>query len=663
MTKNPFSSFAFHLTLVGFLSFSLWGSPVLAEENLMEMSLEELLNVSVEVASKKQEKVSEAPGIITVVTRKEIESFGAVTLVDVLNRVPSLQLMSSHLWVQSKSVIRGDLITHTDTHVLTLINGRPFRETQEGDASHILYTTFPVELIERIEIIRGPGSVLYGTNAVAGVINIVTKKAEEPEMLPVKLKYTGGGGSYGANMHTVSAYGKGEDWDLSMAYNAFQEDGWELDAWTVSPPPAFTPLDGKADYAEQNWSFSAFFNYNDRLTANVFYGDSQYHAIGTLPYWERESDVDNERLFVDLGYRHPLSETWNLNVNVTRNDYDKNIITDTFPDGDGSEEPDSSIGTLVEASVGGQFLENGNLIIGALTDEHSSVKIVDPVPGETGSAIPESYLERSLSAYGQVDYRFFDRLKLIAGAQYNKIDSGEDDIVPRGGMIVDITDAIGVKVLYAEAFRAPTAQERFFGIPILTGNPDLSPETVRTLDTQVFFNTAKGQYSLTYFNTHMEDLIVRVLPPPDTTFENSDEAVDIWGLEFEGKLQINDPLFVTASATYQKEKDKTLYIPSIMAKAGVAYNKDNYVVGLFYSYFGKPEENNGAELNDAANGISLLSLNATYKFKLMVPMAVNVYGMNLLNDDMSYTEFARGWVNTLPIGPGISVFGRFTIEI
>ena len=112
--------------------------------------------------------VCSAPGVITVVSKEEIAQFGAVNLVDVLNRVTSIQMISSHLWVQAKAAIRGDLIEHADNHVLVLLNGRPMRDGFEGNSQFTVYAAFPIALIERIEIIRGPGSVLYGSNAVAG---------------------------------------------------------------------------------------------------------------------------------------------------------------------------------------------------------------------------------------------------------------------------------------------------------------------------------------------------------------------------------------------------------------------------------------------------------------------------------------------------------------
>ena len=72
--------------------------------------------------------------------------------------------------------VRGDLPTHTNNHTLLLINGRPVRESNSGGWNFPVYMAYPIDMIERIEFVRGPGSVLYGTNAYTGVINVITKE-------------------------------------------------------------------------------------------------------------------------------------------------------------------------------------------------------------------------------------------------------------------------------------------------------------------------------------------------------------------------------------------------------------------------------------------------------------------------------------------------------
>ena len=140
-----------------------------AATSLFDLSLKELLATEVvTTASKYQQDWSSASAVSSTITRTEIEAFGANNLVEVLERVVSIHMTGSNFFPQNVTAMRGDLLGHYDNHILLLLNGRPLRESYSGGVNFSIYTAFPLSVIERIEIIRGPGSVLYGTNAYSG---------------------------------------------------------------------------------------------------------------------------------------------------------------------------------------------------------------------------------------------------------------------------------------------------------------------------------------------------------------------------------------------------------------------------------------------------------------------------------------------------------------
>ena len=141
------------------------------------MDIDSLANTKVITASKFSENLSEAPSVMTVVSQDELKRFGGMTLGEILDRVAGLNLTSNPLTDRSVISIDGQQTRGDGGHVLFLINGRPIREVMEGGISTDLLESFPVNVLERIEVVKGPGSVLYGSDAVAGVINLVTKKA------------------------------------------------------------------------------------------------------------------------------------------------------------------------------------------------------------------------------------------------------------------------------------------------------------------------------------------------------------------------------------------------------------------------------------------------------------------------------------------------------
>src|SRR5262252_7392794 len=136
------------------------------------------LEIKVVTASKFAESISDAPGVMSVVSRDELQRFGGVTLAEILDRVPGLNLTSAYFTDRSIVAARGDQTKINGGHVLFLINGRPTREILEGGLVSDLLESFPVSALDHIEVVKGPGSVLYGSNAFSAVINLITKKNE-----------------------------------------------------------------------------------------------------------------------------------------------------------------------------------------------------------------------------------------------------------------------------------------------------------------------------------------------------------------------------------------------------------------------------------------------------------------------------------------------------
>lgn len=147
---------------------------VFAETDPYALSLEELMNVPVAISSRKALSQRDTPSIVTVITGEEIRNSGARDLIDVLRHVPGMDFRMS----VSNGVslgMRGHI--GADGRIMMLVDGIEVNEHRYGSA--IFGQGFPVEQIARIEIIRGSASALYGGSAELGVINIITRSAEE----------------------------------------------------------------------------------------------------------------------------------------------------------------------------------------------------------------------------------------------------------------------------------------------------------------------------------------------------------------------------------------------------------------------------------------------------------------------------------------------------
>jgi outer membrane receptor for ferrienterochelin and colicin len=157
-------------------------APAASAGDLFSIDLESLMDMKIVTASKFEENVGDAPGIVSMISRDDLRRFGGMTLREVLDRVPGLSFATSMFTDRSILTARGNQTKNNSSHVLFLIDGRPTREIQEGGIVTDLVESFPLSVIERIEVVKGPGSVLYGSNAFSSVVNLITIKPDRAGM-------------------------------------------------------------------------------------------------------------------------------------------------------------------------------------------------------------------------------------------------------------------------------------------------------------------------------------------------------------------------------------------------------------------------------------------------------------------------------------------------
>ena len=203
-------------------------APAMAEvhepANLTELSIEELLNIEVYSASKFTQKITEAPASVSIITAADIKGYGYRTLADILGSVRGMNVSCdrnySYLGVRG-SGRTGDF----NSRMLLLVDGYRLNAPIYDTAA--IGTEFPVDidLIERVEVVRGPGSSIYGSNAVLGVINIITKRGSDLNGLEV----SGELASFGTDKERLS-YGKRYDngAELLLSASKYRSAGQDL---------------------------------------------------------------------------------------------------------------------------------------------------------------------------------------------------------------------------------------------------------------------------------------------------------------------------------------------------------------------------------------------------------------------------------------------------
>ena len=191
------SRFLFLLLLVPGLCLPALAADRYSPDDLLSMSIDELVNVKVTTLSKHEEKYMGTAGAVFVISSDDIRRSGARSIPDALRLAPGLQVSQSNM-NQFQIGIRGQTDFFTDL-LLVMVDGRPIYTTTFSGVWWVAQN-YPLEDIERIEIVRGPGGAIWGSNAVNGVINIITKSAGASQ----GLRITGGGGTADKGFGNIS---------------------------------------------------------------------------------------------------------------------------------------------------------------------------------------------------------------------------------------------------------------------------------------------------------------------------------------------------------------------------------------------------------------------------------------------------------------------------
>jgi outer membrane receptor for ferrienterochelin and colicins len=667
------------LLMFFFLLVISFGKQLIAQEteDLMEMSLEDLLNMDVTTASKSAEKLSDAPGIISVVTNDELQRFGGTTLRDVLERVPSLIASGANYTNRTTIAPRGDQIKQNSSHVLILVNGRPIREIQEGGVSSDVWETFPVNIIDRIEVIKGPGSVLYGSDAFSGVINVITKQATKTSVAAM-----GQGGPGGAYIASVNGTTKLGDLQIVAAARIYEKEKWEpdfkttntvyvsIDSVTVVPVTTDTtvnlniPNKGTGAYLGLNYKgITLTSSYHDWTTSYI-----QGMTLG---------ETQLKKSFNNLGYSLNISENWIVDFNLTY------VASKLFGPVVSKR---SCYNMVAEVTNSINLNDKSKLVVGGLFNKNNGKERSYPTAASAfGPATPSQVISdgdiSSYAFYAQIDYRLLEMLKLIGGMQANKVENIDLNVLPRLGIIYNPLPRITVKALYSTAFRAPSINETSIDyLGFFLGDPKLKPEKVATIDLSLGYQGESMQAGVTFFHSKMTDNIQTIpfvipnSPFPGSIYSNVGK-VTFNGIEVEGKYYVTRSLFAYGSLLYQANKDQNdvkevTPISTTGAKAGVSYNWDKGIlVSLSGLYQGDLNKRFTKEKNPNQGAYTLVFLHSNINFNKLLNMTMkpNVSLVidvdNVLDKPHFGYDLGGGTGDGIPSIPGRAIYAGLEVSL
>jgi outer membrane receptor protein involved in Fe transport len=630
------------------------------EVSLFSLSLEEVLALQIESASKRPEQISEIPASVIIITRRDIERMGYATLEEIIAHAPGLYHIDNYedFLIGVRGTVGGS--------IAFLVNGilnHPVRikglTIPERSRLNI-----PVEAIDRIEIVRGPMSVIYGNNAFSGSINVITNQAEKPMQGLVSAAL--------GNRETYKAFARiaaGDDRD-SITVNAgwYKTEGiggrfadvMSEEQLAGLHPDMHTSLDGDLSneplYLDLSWSHGSF-------TTDVRFSHMEYGFYVFTPSFDDGNRLDLQTFHGALSYSSDLSKTMSINGGLI-------YSSETY-----DLEFDFLSPTLQGHQLQGTKRLEGDLVLRQEPTDRLSVlaglrhqRIFDIDNrislAEIGlDAERESDDVISNDAFLQVDYDLHDRLEIVAGARWSRIGSytlletsnpGDSDAVvtsnhyqaesiltPRLAAIYSIDEHNVFKAMVGEATQnniEPTFR---------------TPEEIRTTELCYLAVYPSWSLSLSAFQNSLTNILRKIqrYNPETGEYEKTVDNSGKWrtlGIEAILKLNPAERFYLQLSSIWQDTEDRNnpeIQVgnsPQLLAKAEAAYYHDkvtlavnvDYVDSILADWQWQADASGYKRIGNEVGSYFLVGANIRYRPTSR--LYLNAHISNLLDEEIRY---------------------------
>lgn len=536
------------------------------------------------------------PANVSVLSEAELQATPSANVDDALRSMPGLAVMRGvgigH-GMPTQILIRG---VPGDYRVLLLADGMPLNETLTRFNN---INEIPISAVRQVEVIKGPFSSLYGTDAFAGVINIATREPPEQSEAQVRALYGNGGFHEG-----VIGYGDNVEelrYLVELGYRSIDNylvRDYEIDRRYDYSTGRYT--DTIIDQANHNYrdtralvKLSAALDEDTQVNVNGRWFDSKlgYGQTDRAPFYTTpEDDITRTRgaivgasmisalspeVDVRLGgyYRKQARDLWGL---------DFSHFSGSAPVYVRSYMDNSSTEWQIEAALDLEFGEAHIMSLGAdytrtaagFSPNRNNVSGA-PLAGAEGA----SPLIWNAGVFIQDEARLNETLRIVYGARGDYHSEFGEVFSPRAGIVCNAIEDTTIRASVGRSFRAPTLVEMFqpslsFGMYTFVANPDLKPEYISAADLEIErrFNDAVSA-SLSVFYNDMDDLIENQITGETLSNINVDQARSV-GAEMSATWQVTGPIALFIGGTYQDAKNlvtdgKLEYIPEAIANAGL----------------------------------------------------------------------------------------------
>ncbi|MBI4710041.1 MAG: TonB-dependent receptor [Nitrospirae bacterium] len=549
------------LLVIVLLIVSVTAQAAGASADLTQLDLEQLLElevVTVYGASKFEQKVTEAPASISIVSDDEIKKYGYRTIADILKSVKGFYITTdrNYTFIGVRGFGRP---SDYNTRILLLVDGHRLNDNIFDGAFVGTESVLDVDLIDRVEVIRGPSSSLYGTNAFFAVVNVITKRGKDLKGMEISgeagsLKTYKGRLNYGNKFQngmelliSGSAYdsqGKGR-----LFYKEFNDPATNNGIAENTDGDKYESFFTKLSF--HDFTLHSGYSYREKRIPTASYG-TVFNSSGTYT-------VDEWR-YIDLKYEHDFSKKIDVMARLyyDRYYYFGDYLINRPPV---TQNKDSATGEWWggELKFAAKPVKTHKLILGFEYRDNLTQDQGNYDESPYSSILNYSTESNNRGVYLQDEISIIKDLILNLGLRYDYSNVFGENTSPRLALIYSPLKKTTFKLLYGAAFRYPNAYELYYddGGTTQKANTNLKAEEIQTYE--AVYEQYLGEHfrsSVSYFQYNINDLISQETDPADglLVFRNVEE-IKAKGTELEMEGVWANGLQVQASYTYQETEN------------------------------------------------------------------------------------------------------------
>lgn len=529
---------------------------------LFALSLEDLMEIEIVSASKQNQNIIDAPSVVSVITEKQIKERGYSSVADALNSVAGIDIITDYF--QPNAGIRGinGGLRSWSRLFKVMIDGQSvsFRSSSDNFLDPSL---IPLEVIKKIEIIRGPNSAIYGKNAFLGVVNIITKKGSDIEN---SISH------YLGNINSNSTYNISTAWGGSYKNLEilFSSSYSQLDYAGITP----SNVPGNISYTKEDIALKNESNplavylklkySNDSLGSFTFdFNQQNINSSAEFIDWGTLTHNNNIRLFnayERISYSNVFLDDLYTEISLAHSTGKpvKNEILDT--DSDPSEWIEREVSYTsydLSFNTSYNFDEINNFSIGVdyTTDVHDHQKYytvnnsglrtlnAGGTDGESNFNNLGIYMQMIFNASQFFNIKHLSKFTLTAGYRFDYHNIYGDVLNYRLALVYNIANRLSTKIMYGTSFNAPSSAQLYSNYVSpggIVGNPDLKPERAKTIDWAIIGELLDNvNFSTNIYYTEIDDKIEYLLPYGEVSNIRAENVSNIYSAGIEAELNAN----------------------------------------------------------------------------------------------------------------------------